>query len=382
MMRVAFVSEYPRGDEIVGGVQAVVRSLATEMAGRSGVEVHAVSFHPGLGEPCEDVVHGVFVHRFPATSHLGNLTLGWAERATTTRALRAIAPDVAHAHVLGPAALGTAASGIPWTATAHGMQEAEGRTLRGWKNRIRVRTYRRMERMSLRHLRHLIVISPYVLEYFGPSLAGIRTHAIENPVAPRFFEIDAQPETGTILFVGRLIPRKNLEGLIAAAGRLKRAGVPFRLRIAGSTDDSAYEESLRTAARREDVSEDVRFLGAVRPEDVARELGRAAIFVLPSHQETASVAIMEAMAAGRAVVATTAGGTSHIVEEGRSGRVVPIGDADALASSLAGYLADPASARAHGDCGRRIAEQRFRLDRVVDRTLSVYEQVAADGRRN
>jgi glycosyltransferase involved in cell wall biosynthesis len=66
----------------------------------------------------------------------------------------------------------------------------------------------------------------------------------------------------------------------------------------------------------------------------------------------------------------------------RSGRVVPIGDADALASSLAGYLADPASARAHGDCGRRIAEQRFRLDRVVDRTLSVYEQVAADGRRN
>lgn len=377
-MRVAFVSEYPRGDEVVGGVQAVVRSLATEMAARSGIEVHAVSFHAGLAAPCEEVVQGVCVHRFPATERFGNLTLGWAERAETSRALRAIAPDVAHAHVLGPAALGTASSGFPWTATAHGMQEAEGRTLRGWRNRIRVSAYRRMERMSLRRLRHLIVISPYVLDYFGPHLAGIHTHEIENPVAPRFFEIDAEPDPRTILFSGRLIPRKNLEGLIAAAGRLKRDGVDFSIRILGNADEPAYEASLRGLARNEEVSEEIHFLGAVSPAEVACELSRAAVFVLPSHQETASVAIMEAMAAGRAVVATTAGGTSHLVAQGVSGHVVPTSDSEALASAMAKYLEDPPLARRHGSAGRQIAEGRFRLDRVVDRTLSVYEQVAGE----
>ena len=375
-MRVAFVSEYPRSaDDVVGGVQAVVRSLATAMASRQDLEVHALSFHGELATAREEIVGGVCVHRFPATRRFGNLTLGWAERCTTASALRAIDPDIAHAHVLGPAALGTAQSGVPWTATAHGMQEAEGRTLRGLRNRVRAHTYRRMERMSLRRLDHLIVISPYVLEYFGAELEGIRTHSIENPVEPRFFDVHATPDPHTILFSGRLIPRKNVECLIRAAARLHRAGVEFELRLAGGTDDDEYERSLRNLANGGPAASRIRFLGPIGSDRVAEELGRAGIFVLPSRQETASVAIMEAMAAGRAVVATDVGGTKHLVSDGSSGRVVPPDDDVALADALSGYLDDAALAAEHGRAARRVAEERFRLERVVDRTLSVYQQV-------
>ena len=160
-MKVAIVAEDPAApDCVVGGVQAAVRRLAVEMARRPGLEVHAVSFELGRRETLVEDVEGVRVHRFPMPRRFGNVTLGWAERRETAATLRRIAPDIAHAHVLGPATLGTADSGVPWVATAHGIQALQGRLLEGWVNRIRARAYDAMERMSLRRVRHLIVISP------------------------------------------------------------------------------------------------------------------------------------------------------------------------------------------------------------------------------
>ena len=75
------------------------------------------------------------------------------------------------------------------------------------------------------------------------------------------------------------------------------------------------------------------------------------------------------------MVATDAGGTRWIVEDGVSGKLVPVGDDARLAEALRGYLDDPIRARAHGAAGRRIAQARFRLDAVVDRTLGAYHDV-------
>jgi glycosyltransferase involved in cell wall biosynthesis len=332
-----------------------------------------VSFHPGLDTPRDDVLEGVRVHRFPATRRFGNLTLGRRERRTTAAALRRIRPDVAHAHVLGPAALGAAESGFPWVATAHGMQAAEGPTLRGWRNRVRSMTYVRMERMSLRGLRHLIVISPYVMDYFADRAAGVTAHPIENPVAARFFDVRRAPRPGVLLFSGRLIPRKDLETLIDALGALGPDRTP-RLRVAGAADDPEYAAALHARAGRAGVGERVDLLGPLPPARLEDELAAASVFVQSSRQETASVAVAEAMAAGVPVVATDVGGTRHLVEEGRSGRLVPPCDPARLAEALAAYLDDPAGAEAAGLRGREIAEERFRVERVVDRTLGVYRR--------
>ena len=191
-MRVAFVSEYAESaHRVVGGVQAVVRRLAKTMAARPGFHVHAVSVEPGRTDARTDDVEGVTVHRLPATARFGNLTMGHKERQETARVLREIGADIVHAHVLGPPALGAADSGLPWIATAHGMQADEGRLQEGWVSRVRSAATVRMERMSLDRLSDLIVISPYVEEYFRDRLRGIRTHAIENPVAGRFFDVEA-----------------------------------------------------------------------------------------------------------------------------------------------------------------------------------------------
>ncbi|MGQ0722668.1 MAG: glycosyltransferase family 4 protein [Candidatus Eiseniibacteriota bacterium] len=378
-MKVALLAEYPAApDRMVGGVQAVVRRLAAEMAARPGLEVHAVSIQSGLDGPVEEELEGVHVHRFAATRRFGNLTLGRAERRVTVAALRRIRPDIVHAHVLGPPALAAADSGVPWVATAHGMQGAEGRAMPGWVARIRSGVRVRMERMCLRRLDHLIVISPYVAEYFAGRLDGVTTHPIENPVDERFFLTKGRRERARVMFAGRLIPRKDVETLLAACGILARGGVAFDLRVAGGADDPAYEQALRSRAAGEGVGDRCDFLGSLPTERMEAELSACGVFVQSSRQETASVAVMEAMAAGCAVVATDAGGTRHLLEG--AGRVVPVGDAAALADALAELLADPTKQEEAGRLGREAAVRRFRVGPIVDRTLAVYERALA-GRR-
>lgn len=378
-MRIAFVAEYPASPErVVGGVQATVRRLASEIARRAKHEVHAISFESGRGEFAQEEMEGVRVHRFPLPRRLGNVTLGWAERRETAAALRRIDPDVAHAHVLGPPALGTADSGIPWVVTAHGIQTAYGKLLEGWAGRVRAWAYTKMEQESLRRTRHLIVISPYVLETFADRLDGIRVHAIDNPVEERFFRVEGTGDPTRILVSGRVVPLKDPETMIAAAAILAKSGRPFTIHFAGPADEDSYVATLTERVRNGGLSDHVRFLGSISPEALAREMGEAGLLVLPSLQETSSLAIMEAMASGRPVVATATGGNAHLVEAGKTGWLVPTRNPERLASAIAEALGDAEDARARGRRGREIAERRFRTDSVVSRTLEVYDEVLAE----
>lgn len=109
--------------------------------------------------------------------------------------------------------------------------------------------------------------------------------------------------------------------------------------------------------------------------DTAELLRGCDVFVLPSLAEGISNTILEAMASGLPVVATDVGGNRELVQEARTGFLVPASDPGALAEALARYVDDPALRRDHGDSGRRRAEQCFSLDGMVDRYVSVYESV-------
>jgi glycosyltransferase involved in cell wall biosynthesis len=86
---------------------------------------------------------------------------------------------------------------------------------------------------------------------------------------------------------------------------------------------------------------------------------------------------MEAAAAGRPVVATSVGGVPEVVEDGRTGLLVPPGDPHALAQALASVLADPIRASALGDAARTLARERFGIDRQVQRTIELWMRLVA-----
>jgi len=112
------------------------------------------------------------------------------------------------------------------------------------------------------------------------------------------------------------------------------------------------------------VAEQVRFLGFVDHEEMPRHYQQADLLVLPSRRESFGLVLAEAMACGLPVVATTAGAISEVVEDGRTGILVPPGDPVALAHAITSLLDAPATMRAMGQRGRERALRKFTWRRV------------------
>lgn len=375
-MRVVLCAEFPRApDRVVGGIEEIARGLARSMARRSGLEVHVISFHAGLEGARTEEVAGVIVHRFPLPRRFGNVTFGAQERRVTVRAIRRLSPDVVHALGMGPKALGAADSGTPWLVSVNGIQSNEARHAGGVVNRVRAWAFARMEDTTLRAATDVLVPNERVAEMLDGRLDAARVHCIENAVDESFFEIVPRRESGRIVCVGRVLPLKAPEDLIEAARRLAASGRKARVRFVGPADDPRYLDELRARVRALDLEDRVEFLGFV-PDDVLRaELAAAVVLAHPSRVEVAPLSVMQAMAASLPVVATDVGGTRHLVADGETGRLLPPGRPERLAEALAEVLAESPTARRWGEAGRAEAEGRFRVERVVDRTLDVYRSL-------
>jgi len=168
--------------------------------------------------------------------------------------------------------------------------------------------------------------------------------------APDTFEPFARRPT--IVSVGRLHPVKGYEYLVAAARRLAEMGAECEIVVLGEGPDRARLEASAAGST-------VRFPGEAGPAEVAALLLRADVFVLPSvtlpgQAEGTPTAVMEAMAAGLAVVATATGGIPDLVDHGRGGILVPERDPGALADALGFLLRNPVQARAMGAHNREL----------------------------
>ena len=117
----------------------------------------------------------------------------------------------------------------------------------------------------------------------------------------------------------------------------------------------------------------VELLGERR--DVPQILQQASLFVLSSRTEGISLTLLEAMASGLPVVATRAGGNSEVVEDGRTGKLVPVGDFQQLADALQSVWQNPEQARRFGDAGRERVERLFDVNRMVRQYEQLYGEV-------
>lgn len=166
---------------------------------------------------------------------------------------------------------------------------------------------------------------------------------------------------------GRMLPVKAFDRLLAAVPTLRRDGLPVHLALAG---DGPQRRRLEEQARRLGIASSVSFLG-VRG-DMATFFAAVDAFVLPSLREGSPRALLEAMAAGRPVVASAVGGVPEIVEDARSGLLVPPGSSDDLAAALARLAADPALALGLGAAARQRVEDHFSLDAMVHAYQRLY----------
>lgn len=179
-------------------------------------------------------------------------------------------------------------------------------------------------------------------------------------------------DTPRLVCVGRLVPVKGHETLLAALAKARESLTGLALDVVGT---GPLDAELRRRAEALGLADAVTFRGHLAP--VQPVLEEAAIVVVPSHGEGFGMVALEAMERGRAVVASAVGGLAEIVVEGETGLLVPPGDVSALAAALVEVASSPARAAEMGAAGRRRAVDEFDQRRCTLRTVELYGGVLA-----
>jgi glycosyltransferase involved in cell wall biosynthesis len=172
--------------------------------------------------------------------------------------------------------------------------------------------------------------------------------------------------------ISRLVWKRGNEELLEAAALVRQAIPSATLVVVG---DGPRRAALEARARELGLNGGVRFLGAV--PQAARLLPHFDVFVLSSVLEGMSNSLLEAMAAGRPVVATRVGGNPEVVVEGETGFLVPPRDARALADAVLRLLRDRELAHRFGQAARRRVESQFTLEQMVQRMEDLYADLLA-----
>lgn len=180
--------------------------------------------------------------------------------------------------------------------------------------------------------------------------------------------------------VGRLQQVKNQKYLIQAFSRLQARDslLTKNLRLVVIGDGDCRQE-LESLAKNITLHDTVWFAGE-RP-DVASLLCGFNLFILPSMAEGISNTILEAMSSGLPVVATDVGGNVELIENGKTGYLVPTGEPDTLADAMFRYLADHTLSKQHGLDARRRIEMSFSKENMVNSYKRVYEDVINESQR-
>jgi len=201
-----------------------------------------------------------------------------------------------------------------------------------------------------------------------PFVPG-RTFIVRNGLDLKSFHDVPPPSDGRVCIaaIGSLLPVKRWDRVLTAAAELTRRGLDFAVEIAG---EGPMRKSLENQSQSLGLNDRIRFLGYL--PNVEDLLGRATFLVHTSDAEGCPNAVLEAMACGRAVVATDVGDVPALVEDGATGFVVARHDAAALADRMAALISSPDRCRRMGDAGRAKAERDFSLERLVFETMGVY----------
>ncbi|ULA61354.1 MAG: Glycosyl transferase, group 1 [Nitrospira sp.] len=302
----------------------------------------------------------------------------WQWALQFKRLLRQERVDLIHAHEFDANVQGTfvaAISGIPLVATVHGKNYF-------WERFRRRLAYRWVSRRAT-----MVAVSQnlkqFIVEKVGVSPERIKVLYNGVDASPRYDRVDVDdckkelglPENHQIVgVVGNLYPVKGhqylIDGLPAILAKCPNTSFVFAGR-------GELEAALKAQVRRLGIETNVFFLGL--RQDIPRILAMLDVFVLPSLSEGLSMAILEAMSAGKPVIATQVGGNPELVLNGETGFLVPPRDSQALASSVVTLLTNRQQAAQYAERGKRRAEGQFSLRTMVCAYQSLYDECLKSG---
>jgi len=366
--------EYP---PLGGGAGSVCQELSEHYADRGHrVDVVTMSY---AGLPRHEERGGVRVLRVRSwrrrpdicgTAEMGSYVVS-ALPGVTAR-LRRGEHDVVHCHFVVPtgllACLATRGSGVPYVLTAHGSD------VPGYnpdRFRFQHRLIGPIRRSVMRHAAMLVSPSAFLRYLIRATDPSVPVEHIPNGIDPARLRPGLKKRR--LLMTGRLLPRKGFQHVLAS---LRSLDPTWEVHIAG---DGPLRAELESLAR--ELPQAVTFHGWLdRDSPALRELYEtAAIFCLPSESENASIALLEAMSAGAAVITSNDSGCAETVAD--AGRLVPPRDREALREALASLIGSEALCAELGERARRRVEAHFDWRRIGDTYLDRLQSVSAGAER-
>lgn len=330
-------------------------------------------------DPGADPVAALFATAGSPVRRLPSMPEGLtgARRAgNLARLLRRERPDLFHAHLSWPVAAKWALAAatvarVPAVATMHLIPEFE----LGRSTRMQLRL---LARGVGRYIAVSAAIRDQLIERFGWPAEKITIvhNAVEldrfGTAAPAGMREEIGGDGPLLLTAARLERQKGHRVLLEAASQAPEA----TFALAGDGPERGELEALAVELG---IADRVRFLG--HRTDVPALLAVCDAFVLPSFYEGTSLAVLEAMAARRAVISSAIGGTDELIEDGVDGLLVPPGDAAALATALRRLLDDAALRETLADRAHEKVERRFSPTAMTGATEAVYEELLGGGGR-
>lgn len=290
------------------------------------------------------------------------------------RLLRQLEPAVVHAHDAHAVALAAGALSMAGAGLRARLVAARRVDFRLASNALSRWKYRRVDRFicasaAIRSLLEAGGISPErtTVVYEGVDVERIHSAPTLDP-HKAFGLPGGAPVVGN---VAALVPHKGQRYLIEAAARVVRRVPDARFVIAGEGElESALRRQIATLGLEKHV-----VLAGFRPDIIPLHKGFD-LFVMSSTTEGLGTSALDAMACGKAVVATRAGGLAEVVVDGQTGLLVPIRDPPALADAIVRLLRDGELRKRCGANALARARSAFDVDRMVGETLQVYEDLS------
>jgi glycosyltransferase involved in cell wall biosynthesis len=376
----------------VGG-PALHTVLLTE---RLPAERYDSSLVTGVADASEGdylTLHGVASDRLVHIGTLGRELSGTRDlRALVdlVRLMRRERPHVVHTHTAKAGTLGRLAAILARVPVR--VHTFHGHVFDGYFSPAKTRLFLAIERALARRTQRILTVSAHVRDELLALGIGRRDQVTVVPLGldldpfsradeqrgalRRELQLDA--DTPLVGIVARLVPIKAHEVFLDAAARIAARLPECRFVVVG---DGERRAELEEIAARHGIAARVHFLGW--RADLARLHADLDVVVLTSRNEGSPVALIEAMAAGLPVVATSVGGVPDLVQEGAHGHLVAMDDAAALADATVALLGDPERRRAMGRAGRAHVLARHGADRLVADVDRVYrEELAAAASRS
>jgi glycosyltransferase involved in cell wall biosynthesis len=308
---------------------------------------------------------GIKVMLYPGA----NVSFTWQALRSLTGLMRSWRPRIAHTHGSLAGRMAAALAGARIIYTKHGLAYAEEQSLQ-------VRAPAPVLKRAAVNLfaDRIVAVSEAVrraLEASGAAPERIRVIPGGVALAPfAAVQPPANGMTGVLGALGRLGREKGFDVLLAAMSKLPPGEA--RLLLGG---EGTQGEALARQLHDLGLEDRVTMTGFVA--DVPAFLSQIGLFVLPSRSEGLGLVAVEAMAAGRPVIATNVGGIPEVVVDGETGVLVPPEQPDALAAAIHRLLRDPVVAAQMGQAGRRRARELFSAERMAEKTAALYEELSS-----